>query len=212
MKGLKQLTITVIFVVFALYSASAQSFRGGIMAGLSTSQVDGDTRGGYHRAGLIAGGYVGFDISKKIAWQMEMKFVQKGSYQGINPNDSIMSTSYDLRLNYIEMPLLFKYQYKDRLAFEAGLGFGYLISHKENSEYGPIYPNNIHPFHKFEIDYQIGGSYQLLENLYFNIRYSYSVLPIRQDINGARRILFQIGQFNNVIIFSFYYQFNKPDE
>ena len=203
--------ITVIIVVSSFLISSAQNFKGGIMAGMATSQVDGDTYGGYHRVGLAAGGFVGLDISKKFAWQLEMKYIQKGSFKKQNPDAGDYGI-YKLRLNYIEMPFMIKYKYKPKITFDAGLAFGYLAKTKEENEYGQFPENTLIPFHKTEISYQIGGYYQLYKKILFNVRYSYSFLSIRQHINGERLILFQRGQFNNVIVFSFYYQFNKPDE
>lgn len=211
MKNIRCILIILLFSAFSFYVAPAQSFKGGLLAGLATSQVDGDTHSGYNRAGLIAGGYVGLNISKKLSGQMEMRFIQKGSYKKQNP-DAGDYTVYSLRLNYVEMPFLIKYQYKYKLTFEAGLGFGYLASHKEGNENGPFPDYAQIPFHKFELNYQIGGYYQLFKNLSVNVRYLYSLLPIRQHINGENKFLFSKGQFNNVICFSLYYQFNKPGE
>jgi hypothetical protein len=211
MKTIKCIFTILLFSAFSFYEANAQSFKGGLLAGLSTSQVDGDTHSGYYRAGIIAGGYVGLNISEKLSGQMEMKFIQKGSYKSQNPNAGDY-TIYCLRLNYVEMPFLIKYKYKYKLTFETGLGFGYLASYKEGNENGP-FPDYVQiPFHKFELSYHIGSYYQLFKRLSVNVRYSYSLLPIRQHINGENKFLFNKGQFNNVICFSFYYQFNKPSE
>jgi hypothetical protein len=201
----------IILLLFSFISFS-QSFKGGIFAGFSACQVDGDHLSGFRRAGLVAGAYTGHDLSPKLAWQLELKFIQKGSYQSLNPEANIQHT-YDLRLNYVELPVLLKYKYKRKLVFDAGPGFGYLAWHKENSENGPDYdPFNLYPFNKFEISLQIGGNYQLSKRIIINIRYLYSAVPIRRNPDGMRKILFQRGQFNNLICLSLYYQFNKPDE
>ena len=205
---IQHLLISFVLINLSFYVVNAQSFKGGLTAGLSASQFDGDTYSGYNRAGLIAGGFVGLKISEKITGQMEMKFIQKGSHKSPNPDIGDYKT-YNLRLNYIEVPFVLKYKYKDKLIFESGLGFGYLYDYKEGDEYG------LHsdiPFHKFELSYHLGGYYQLLERLSVNVRYSYSLLPVRQNIPGENRFLFSRGQFNNVIGFSFYYQFNKSGE
>lgn len=186
-----------------------QSFKGGLLAGLITSQVDGDTYSGYNRAGINAGGYVRLNLSKNFDWQMEMKFAQKGSHKKAN-FDIGDYTDYRLRLNYLEIPLIIKYKYKPKINFDAGLGVGYLASSKWKDDYGVL--DGGAPFNKYEFSYHIGGNYQVLPRIAFNIRYSYSLFPIRTGIEGQRYIMLQWGQFNNVLSFSFYYQFNKPDE
>lgn len=203
--------ITIIIVLSSFLLSMAQSFKGGIIAGMATSQYDGDTYVGFHRIGINAGGYINLDLGKKFSWQMEMKYIQKGSFQSPNPDPQYLTPKYDLRLNYIEIPFLIKYNFKYKISFEAGFGVGYLASHHENINDIPADPTNIRPFHKFELSYQAGGYYQLLKKLAFNIRYVYSVLPVRPHAGGGTYKL-NFGEYNNVICFAFYYQFNKPDE
>ena len=44
-----------IFYGFLISNLQAQNFGGGIILGLSTSQVSGDALGGFNKAGLLAG-------------------------------------------------------------------------------------------------------------------------------------------------------------
>ena len=96
--------------IFASLFSTAQSFKGGILAGMTTSQYDGDTYSGFHRVGISGGGYVAHNISEKFSWQMEIKFIQKGSFQSANFDPP--SPKFDLRLNYVELPFFIKYDYK----------------------------------------------------------------------------------------------------
>ena len=61
----------------------AQNFGGGLILGLSTSQVGGDNLGGFNKAGLLVGAFVNIPISELLSFQMEMTYIQKGSN---NPN------------------------------------------------------------------------------------------------------------------------------
>jgi len=205
---MKYYIILSCFLLTSLFSA-AQSFKGGILAGMTTSQYDGDSYSGFHRIGISGGVYVAHDISEKFLWQMEIKFIQKGSFQ--SPNFDPPSPKFDLRLNYFEVPFYIKYDYKYKLSFEAGLGLGYLSYHHEYLNDAPFDLTGSRPFHKYEISYQIGGYYQILKNLAVNIRYSYSILPVRPHAGGGKHG-FNWGEYNNVINFSLYYQFNKKDE
>ncbi len=192
--------------VLICVSLNAQSFSGGILAGFSASQYDGDTYSGFHRGGGIAGVYVGHTISKKFSWNMEMKYIQKGSYQRIEPDYGF--PEYDLRLNYVEIPFMIKYDYKYKLSFEAGLGTGYLAGYHELVNNVDADPNDDRPFHKFEISYQLGGYYQLTKRLSVNLRYLYSLLPARPHASGATHGL-NWGEYNNVISFSLKYMLSK---
>ena len=57
----------------------AQNFGGGLILGLSTSQVSGDHLGGFNKAGLLVGGFVNLQLSNTLKGQMEMTFIQKGA-------------------------------------------------------------------------------------------------------------------------------------
>src|SRR5512144_481654 len=82
----------------------AQRFKGAVMGGMNISQVDGDEVYGYHRVG----GHVGLAAIlpiKKWDITLETVFNQKGAYQAVQfPGDSL-NGKYDLRLNYVEIPL-----------------------------------------------------------------------------------------------------------
>jgi hypothetical protein len=210
MKKVKIVFILSLLYLITSHTAYSQSFKGGLCAGLSTSQVDGDTYSGYHRAGMIAGAFVNHDISEKTSLQLEIKYIQKGSFKKQNPNAGDYM-EYSLRLNYIDVPLLFRFKYKNKITFETGLSFGYLAGFKEGNQNGE-YPASLQkPFNKSDVGYILGGYYQLSKRIYLNIKYNYSILPIRSGINGENRFLFFKGQFNNEICFSFYLQFNKSD-
>lgn len=197
-----------ILAAFITVSLNAQKFEGGVFAGLSTSQVDGDALGGFHRAGVNAGAYVALPFNLKWEGQFEIKYIQKGSFKGQNPDIGDYNT-YGIKLRYFEMPLLAKYLYKPKISFEGGLALGYLTSSKEEFN-GDVYPD-ARPFRKYELSWLMGGNYQLFKKIALNIRYSYSVLPIRKHAGDA---VFQNnrGQYNNVVCFSFYYKFGAPNE
>ena len=207
---MKTIFVLIFLTLFCLFT-SAQSFNGGIIAGMTASQYDGDTYTGFHRMGINLGAFVNHKIVKKFSWQLEMKYIQKGSFQSPNPDPQYYTPKYDLRLNYIEVPFMIRYTLKNKLSFEAGLGLGYLANHHENINDSRADPNNERPFRKYEITYQLGGSYKLFNKLYINVRYLYSLLPVRPH-NGGGTYKGNFGEYNNVISFSLYYQFNKPDE
>ncbi|NTW31608.1 MAG: PorT family protein [Bacteroidetes bacterium] len=200
-----------LFIILALtitFTGYAQKFEGGMFAGLTASQVDGDTWSGFNRAGFNGGVSVTLPFSAKIAGQFEIKYINKGSYKGSRPDAGDYST-YGIKLRYIETPLIIKYLYKPKINFETGLAFGYLL-------YWELKSNGIEdpwerPFNKYEISWLIGGNYQLYKKLTLDIRYSYSAFPVRANL-GQSSSWFKRGMFNNVICFSFYYKLGKEDD
>ena len=107
----------LLFCGFLTLSIHAQDFGGGIILGLSTSQVGGDDLGGFNKAGLLAGVFANKAISPLISFQMEMTYIQKGS-NNPNMNDAEDINNYlkeDISSYYFEMPLLLKYHQSEIL-------------------------------------------------------------------------------------------------
>ncbi|MGZ6520163.1 MAG: hypothetical protein ACXVED_21530, partial [Bacteroidia bacterium] len=108
---------------------------------------------------------------------------------------------------YIEAPLLVQYKQK-KFTFEAGPGFGYLISGKEYDYYTEI--QNALPFYKTEISANIGVSYTIYKNIGMSWRFTNSILPIRGYYSGAST-WYNPGQRNNVITFTAIYKFKSAE-
>ena len=62
-------------------SLSGQTFKAGLLAGLSGSQIEGDGYGGYNKLGFIAGGFSNVDLNEKWSTQIEIYFINKGSFK-----------------------------------------------------------------------------------------------------------------------------------
>lgn len=98
-------TITALFILtFIVQTAGAQSFHGGIALGGLVSQVEGDMRGGWNKAGLTAGVFTSLSINENIDFQMELKYTQKGSKSDIDK--PVIGDPYAIRLGYFELPVL----------------------------------------------------------------------------------------------------------
>ena len=127
-----------IFCGFLISNLQAQNFGGGIILGLSTSQVGGDDLGGFNKAGLLAGVFANKSISPLLSFQMEMTYIQKGS-NNPNMNNSEHLQDYekpDISSSYIEIPLLLQYHQSEVLKIEGGLQFANLINGYYNDTYG----------------------------------------------------------------------------
>ena len=190
----------LLFCGFLALSIQAQNFGGGIILGLSTSQVSGDNLGGFNKAGLLIGGFIDLQISNRLRGQMEMTFIQKGSN-----NPKMNENSYsDISLSYVEIPLLLKYQQSRTIAIEGGIETAFLISASDNDIYGQITSNSTREFNTTDIGVFIGLDYFINTRLILNSRISNSILPIRAHASGAT---FQLnkGQYNSVLSFSLQY-------
>ena len=188
------------FCGFLTLSIQAQNFGGGIIAGISTSQVSGDQLGGFNKAGFLVGAFTNKSISPLLSIQMEMTFIQKGSN---NPKMNENSIS-DISLSYVEIPLLLKYQQSNTIAIEGGIETAFLISSSDNDIYGKI--TNTREFNTTDIGIFIGLDYSIRPRLTLNSRISNSILPIRAHASGATYKLNK-GQYNSVLSFTLHYNF-----
>jgi hypothetical protein len=196
--------ILVFLFTFYFYRGFAQEFNGGVNAGLSTSEISGDYITGPSKAGLFAGVFTNLYVSAKSSLELELNYVQKGSRK--NP-DSTDFTKYLLRLHYIELQFLYKYDLK-KLTFEAGPSLGYLMHSYEYYENGySYYEQTDEGFNPLDFSFALGLSYAFTEKLQFNIRYSNTLFfPVTDRPSGNTYFLRQ-GQYNEVLSFTLHYTF-----
>ena len=188
-----------------LYVPPKRVFSGGLVAGVNCAQVDGDYFAGYYKFGLNAGPIVYAQIAKRVAFSMELLYSQKGSKSNI-PTPSItlpdvLILKYGINTNYVELPIMINYY--DKHKSNIGIGFSYnrLINSNETLQVDSantvknINLNNNYPFLPNTFDFLAGINLHLWKGFYGNIRFQYSITPIRTDIppNYARA-----EQYNNL--------------
>ncbi len=204
-----------ILLLFCLILPSllfAQRFNAGIMAGGLVSQVDGDTYDGYHKVGFLAGAYVSLRLSPHSSFQMEMQYIQKGSRNG-NDSANMGGNSYQLRIHYLEIPILYQYTFAKRFAAEIGPAMDVTLGSYEESN-GQEVQNTV-PMRPVTLSGIVGVSGYITKNLKATFRFNYSLLSIRNATApyppGYRKILFEWGQYNNVLQLSLSWDFKARE-
>ena len=206
---LKKFTI-VLFCGFLTLSIQAQNFGGGVILGLSASQVGGDNLGGFNKAGLLTGVFANKSISELLSFQMEMTYIQKGSKNpNMNKPEHLNYLREDISSSYIEVPLLLQYNQSEILKIEGGVKLAYLIDGYYNDYLGKIAYQNSSPFIKYDIGLLLGLDYAYSKNISLNTRISNSILPIGAEdyvhpssFNSSRK-----GKYNSVLSFAIHYNF-----
>lgn len=183
-----------------------QRFRTILCAGIVGSQVDGDTYAGYNKSGLYGGAYVNRPLDEKTELEFGITYIQKGARKNANPNKGDLSF-YLVRLNYVEVPLMYKINVK-KFKFELGLSYAYLFRYSEQNTYGYY---NDRRLRNYDACYNFGCGYKLSDNLYANLRYNYSFIPIRPFPSNGVYLgtfwsrTFNKGLYNNDIVVSLNY-------
>jgi len=133
--------LILIIILFGCLTSFSQVFKTGLILGISGSQVEGDGYAGYHKLGFIAGAFTNTGLSDKWSTQFEIYFINKGSFKAAHP-DRGDYRQFDLNINYIEVPLALRYQYK-KLMLELGLYGSKFLSYHFEDENGEKKNNSI---------------------------------------------------------------------
>ncbi len=199
---MKQFFLLLLSVGFAI-SSNAQKFEGGVMLGLVGSQVAGDLYSGYNKAGVNAGGWISLKASPKSVFRMELAYIQKGSRENPDAEKNQFST-YIMRLGYVELPVLYRYIYNDRIELETGLGMNFLIHQSEERD-GMGTTGS--PFSGQNLCFLAGISVNINERIKIGIRTDNSLFSIRKNrVSGDVWRIWDHGQFSDALVLSAYYK------
>ena len=203
----KGFTLVLLFGFLTVYT-QAQNFGGGLIIGISTSQVGGDNLAGFNKAGPIIGIFANRKVSNLLELQMEMTYIHKGSNNpNMNNTQHSNSSVADIFLSYIEIPFLVKHKQNERLEIEGGLQTAYLINGYYRDIYGKIEWGGTNPFINYDIGLLLGMSYKYSDRVSLNTRISNSIIPIGQEdyqdadiYNSSMK-----GKYNSVLSFTLNY-------
>jgi hypothetical protein len=204
---MKRFLFLLCFVCCAAVVHAQQTFSAGVLAGLNTSQIHGDSYWGWNQAGLLGGVFVSIRPEEKSYFQMELQYSRKGSRKIARPDKGDLD-KFELRMHYIEVPLLFRYNTK-RIYYQIGASGGVLFNVREWDDFGEVEPRDFRPY---EVAWIIGAGYKFNEKLAIDVRSSNSFFPVKKfdtPIIYPRfyQNMFNKGMYNNLLSFSLTYRF-----
>lgn len=207
----------LLFVVFAFafgISVMAQNFYGGLILGGTASQIGGDARGGYNKIGIVGGGFAGLQLTQDFDVQMELKYIQKGSYSTDIENRPAFDP-FLIKLDYVDLPVVFSYNLNkinvndinlSWLKLEFGLSFDFLINYRQEILGATVPASN--PWRKVVLNTVVGFRVNVKDNIEIGLRAVDSMTSIcnsfkEQYNNGnvvyVRRLFGRYGMFNDVL-------------
>ena len=157
----------LIFICYCFSKTYSQEFQGGVLAGITTSQINGDGVGGFYKIGGSFGGFVNRDFTSTITGQFELRFSQKGSGSSLG--------DFKINVGYVEMPLLIKYRLENSIVIYGGLGAGVRVYESLTTPGLKIKTNDFAPI---DVPFYGGAEYHINELLYIDIRSAFSLIPI----------------------------------
>lgn len=210
----------------------SQHILGAVSAGINLSQVDGDEVYGFKKVGFNGGPSVIIPFGKDKKWSvtLELLFSQQGSrqksvYPISNTIDSARAGFYDgyrLSLNYVQIPVIVHFTDKRFLAGGLGFQYGQLVGvteyedYNDNRGFARSTTTLQGPYTRADIQALADVRIRIYRGFWFNVRYSYSILPIRtrEFVNPFFGDTWLRKQYNNVISLRLVYIFNDilPDK
>tara|TARA_R110002124_G_scaffold254044_3_gene419534 strand:- start:33337 stop:33930 length:594 start_codon:yes stop_codon:yes gene_type:complete len=177
---MKKLFLFTALCLFLTVSSFAQGVvRFGAKAGLNIASIGGDAyvtgfSGFDSRTSFHLGGLVEIPITEKISIQPEVLYSSQGSKFNFG-----FGSNPDVKLDYINVPILGKYHIIEGLSGELGPVIGVLVNAKAT---GDGEDEDIKEFYKStDIGVAIGASYRLPMGVFFSLRYNKGVTDINDD-------------------------------
>ena len=214
MKKIYTILIMCAFLFAASKDTEAQIVKGEVFFGGNLSQVDADGTIGYKRFGLNGGVGAIVPIYRRgnldIEFALEVALNQKGSHDaeveflfdsnGDGITDNYRYGKYDLRMNYLEVPMLI--YFSDRQIYSIGIGasYGRMVGLKEyeGGERTDItletgYENGGYKLDDYSL--LLEGKIRLHERWKIGIRYQHSLFDIRKRYD-LKTVMENLGLIN----------------
>jgi hypothetical protein len=157
--------------VMAFGIANAQEVKFGAKAALNVATLTGDVNDASSLIGFQVGGFAEIKISDKFAVQPELMYSAQGaSFDG-----------GDVKLNYLNIPVMAKFYVADAFSLEAGPQIGFLLSAKSD---GVDIKDSLS---STDFGLNLGAGYDFTENLSAGLRYNFGLSNISdyEDDNSS---------------------------
>jgi hypothetical protein len=177
--NMKKLILSALFVSASLFAAQAQ-VSGGLKAGLNFADqkwsfgnisLDTDSRTGFH-----VGGYLNLSLAGAISIQPELIYsAQGGRFTGDGEDVT-------LAVDYLNLPIMLRYNINDMINIQAGPQFGYLLSANGKAD---GQSDDISEMYKpLDVALGVGAGIELPMGLTASVRYNLGLSNIADTEDG----------------------------
>ena len=200
----------VFIAVFALFGkAQAQSFNAGVIAGATFCQVDGEEYAGFHQLGFTVGPYANLPFGDYFSGQMELKYSLLGAHSSDKEVREYGYNSYSLRMHYVEIPLMLRYNlgvfHVNFITLEAGASIDVLM--RATEDVNSDFQVTTRRWSRISATANAGIHFDIAKNFGIGARFMYSVAPCRFTGNPG---WFYNQYYNKVIQITLTYNINSP--
>ena len=211
--------IALILSLFALCGGSAYAQRGvegirkssdyeptpdsrnngfGLKGGWTASTIRGADQSNYAdlsaRNNFHAGAYAQFGFSPKTSLQVEALYSRQGYKAASQFRPAGMQDKYETQLDYVQVPVLFVYNFVDNVSFHVGPQVALLVNAKENKTAVNLSTRNYN-----SLDYgAVGGIEARVGPARVGGRYVLSLADIYNDPKMENGVMTPSGSIDNI--------------
>ncbi|MCF1423019.1 porin family protein [Mangrovimonas futianensis] len=186
-------------------SINAQEFSFGPKAGVNFATLTGDIEDNDMQVGFHVGGAAEFKFNEKMAVQAELLYSRQGTKDSYSESETVNGISYryeeegNIRLDYINIPLSFKYYIVNGFYASAGPQLSILASAKSEYSYsesisGGGFDNSESGSEEYDVKDEvlpidlgghIGVGYRMTNGLDFSARYNAGFVNVNDEGDGT---------------------------
>ena len=206
---MKKILIVLVAFLALFGKAHAQSFNAGVIAGATFCQVDGDSYAGFHQLGFTVGAYANLPFVDYLSGQMELKYSLLGAHSSHKEVSEYGYTPYSLRMHYVEIPLMLRFNLGvfrvNFITLEAGASIDVLM--RATEDVNGDYQVTTRRWSRISATANAGVHFDITKHFGLGARFMYSVAPCRFTGNPG---WFYNQYYNKVIQITATYNINSP--
>ena len=189
---MKKLIIAAV-AVLGFGVANAQEVKFGVKAGLNYATLSGDIEETDGLLGFAVGGFLNVKINEKVSFQPELLYSRQGtgSKETETSGTTTFKTDAKLRLDYLNIPLMFRFEVAKGFAVEAGPQIGFLVGANSDFTLTTTQNNNTtvisdsedvkSDFKSVDFGLNFGAGYDFTQNINVGVRYNLGLTNIAKD-------------------------------
>jgi hypothetical protein len=179
-----------IFLLLAFagtFAAANAQTKIGLKGGVNVADWGGEDADGIDaKIGFHVGGFANFAVASKVSIQPELVYSTQGGKIDM-PGDDIK-----IRFNYINVPIMVKYELVEGLNAQLGPQFGFAVTRK--TKQGSITVDRNDEYKEFDFGLGLGASYDIPSSpIGIDARYVWGLT--RLDDNGDAKKFNRVFQF-----------------
>ena len=184
-------SIVLFFLISTCCTFSQNKISYGVKAGANYSGFRTDNGTNSDLFGINLGGVAKMDLTTTFGLQAELNVNSKGGVYRF----PLTSNNPEIRLTYINLPILLQTKITKKFCFELGPEFGFLVGQKAELN-GDTF--EINDAKTFDMNLNIGLSYQFEKGIFIQGRYGYGLTELFENSDYKNScISMSVGYFFN---------------